>query len=299
MNITFNQIRVFTTVVECSSITKASEKLYLSQPAVSIQLRNFQDQFEIPVYEIINKKFNPTPFGLEIYESSKEILNQIELIQQKSAAFSGLLKGHLKISSVSTAKYVIPFFVSPFVKKHSTIDLEIEVTNKNSVVKSLEQNKSDFAIVSTLPKTLALEKIELMDNELFLIAHNEVKERGASVFKHHPLIFRELGSATRTAMENYLKKQHILVRTKYELSSNEAVKQAVLANLGSSIMPLIGIKDDLAKQRLKVIPQKGLPIKSKWYVIWRSDKKLSPVSSAFIRFLNEEKEAIIKKHFTG
>jgi DNA-binding transcriptional LysR family regulator len=297
MNITFNQVKVFVTIVEKSSITLAAEKLFLTQPAVSIQLKNFQDQFNIPIYEIINKKFSPTQFGLEIYEECKEILNQIKIIEQKSAAFSGLIKGQLKISAVSTAKYVIPFFVSPFVKKYESLDLEIEVTNKSSVLDALEKNKTDFAIVSILPKNIDINYIELMDNELFLVANKNVKEKGTIFFNENPLIYREVGSATRDAMENYLKENNIAVGTKYELSSNEAVKQAVMANLGCSIMPLIGIKDEVNSGRIKIIPKKGLPIKTKWYVVWRKDKRLSPISNAFIEFLKANKETIISDFF--
>ena len=285
------------TVIESGSVTLAAEKLYLSQPAVSIQLRNFQDQFNVPVYEIMNKKFNPTQFGLEIYEQCKEILLQVELMEQKSAAFSGLLKGRLKISAVSTAKYVIPFFVSAFAKENESIDLEIDVTNKSSVTKSLEKNNTDFAIVSTLPREMNLYHIELMENELYLLAHHQIKEKGKNIYKKHPLIFRELGSATRVAMENYLNEENILVGIKYELASNEAVKQAVLANLGCSIMPLIGAKDELKRGTIKIIPQKGLPIKSKWFIVWRKDKRLSPISHAFIEYLKTHKHEIIEKYF--
>jgi DNA-binding transcriptional LysR family regulator len=297
MNVTFNQIKVFVTVANKMSITLAAEQLHLSQPAVSIQLKNFQDQFKIPIYEIINKKFTPTPFGLEILEQCKEILSQVELMEQKSAAYSGLLKGRLKVSAVSTAKYVIPFFVSAFAKTHDSINLEIDVTNKSSVIKSLERNTTDFAIVSILPEKMSLNHIELMDNELYLFAHHEVEEKGKAIFKKHPLIFREKGSATRDAMEKHLSENKISVGVKYELSSNEAVKQAVMANLGCSIMPLIGAKDELNRGTIKIVPQKGLPIKSKWYIVWRKDKRLSPLSTAFITYLQEHKEAVIADCF--
>jgi DNA-binding transcriptional LysR family regulator len=169
------------------------------------------------------------------------------------------------------------------------------------VLESLELNEVDFALVSVLPEKLKVNKVELMDNRLFYVASNELKFPKAptkkQLFEEVPLIYREEGSATRNAMETFISKNKFSVRKKIELTSNEAVKQAVIADLGCSIMPLIGIKNELKDKELQIIPVKGLPINTTWNLIWLKSKKLSPASLAFLDFISSEKERIIKEKF--
>jgi DNA-binding transcriptional LysR family regulator len=301
MNYTLHQLTIFLKVVETQSITKTAEALHLSQPAVSIQLKNFQQQFYIPLVEIINKKVFVTEFGLEIAESAQTILNELNIIDQRLNKFKGLLAGTIKISSVSSGKYVIPYFLADFLKQHESVELRLDVSNKTKVIESLEKNETDFALVTVLPKHLQLNKIELMPNLLFLVGNSEgLKEKTQAnklVLESLPLIYREEGSATRNAMERFIEKNKINVRKKIQLTSNEAVKQAVIAGIGYSIMPLIGIKNELKNKQLHIIPVKGLPLKSTWNLVWLKNKNLSPVAKAFVKKIESEKGKVIDKHF--
>ena len=257
MNYTLNQMQIFLKIVQTKSVTKASEELNLTQPAVSIQLKNFQDQFDIPLTEVIGRKIYITDFGREIAEATENIINQVYNINYKSSAYKGQLIGRLKIAVVSTGKYVMPFFLSDFVQQHAGIELMMDVTNKNKVLESLENNEVDFALVSILPNTTNFEKIDLLQNKLFLIGSSETSLKKSSnikeMFKDLPLIFREKGSGTREIMELFLERNKIAVLKKMELTSNEAVKQSLLAGLGYSIMPLIGIKYELQNNKLQII----------------------------------------------
>lgn len=303
MNYTLHQLTIFLKVVETKSITKTAEALHLSQPAVSIQLKKFQQQFYIPLIEIINKKVFVTEFGLEIAESAQTILNELNTIDQRLHKYKGLLSGTIKISSVSTGKYVIPYFLADFLKQNESVELRLDVSNKTKVIEALERNETDFALVSVLPKQLQLNKIELMPNHLFLVGNsegvNKKTEANKLVLESLPLIYREEGSATRNAMEKFIEKNRIKVRKKIQLTSNEAVKQAVIAGIGYSIMPLIGIKNELKSKQLHIIPVKGLPLKSTWNIIWLKNKNLSPVAKAFVKKIESEKTKIIDKHFMG
>ena len=301
MNYTLHQLNVFLKVAENQSITKAAEELFLTQPAVSIQLKNFQEQFPIPLIEVIGRKLYVTEFGKEIAEAAEKILTETEAINYKTLAFKGVLAGKLKISVVSTGKYVMPYFLSGFMEKHSGIDLIMDVTNKSHVVRSLEKNEVDFALVSVIPEHLKLNRVSLMQNKLFLVGNtkkeipkNFTKER---IFQELPMIYREEGSATRNAMENYMKKNDYSTKKKIELTSNEALKQAVTAGLGLSIMPLIGIKNALRNKELQIIPIKDLPIVTNWNLVWLSSKKLSPTALAFLEYLEKEKDQVIKETF--
>ncbi len=288
-------------ITQTQSITKAAEELHLTQPAVSIQLRNFQAQFEIPLTEVVGRKLFVTDFGKEIAEAAENILNQVYAINYKTMAYKGQLAGRLKISVVSTGKYVIPYFLSDFLKQHQGIELVLDVTNKARAVESLEKNEVDFSLVSVLPAHLQTEQIELMQNKLYLVCNTDQKFSDKvydkTIFESLPLIYREAGSGTRLVMERFIEENNLPVRKKMELTSNEAVKQAVIAGLGCSIMPLIGIRNELNMGDLQIIPVAGFPIKSIWNLVWMKNKKFSLVASSFLEYIQQEKDMIIKDKF--
>lgn len=301
MNYTLHQLQIFLEIAQSKSVTRTAEKLYLTQPAVSIQLKNFQDQFSIPLTEVVGRKLFVTDFGVEIAEAAKKIIDEVDAINYKTLSYKGKLSGKLRISVASTGKYVMPYFLSEFMMENKGVDLIMDVTNKTKVVRSMELNEVDFALVSVLPNKLNVESIELMENQLFLVGGNQIKLNKAhprkTFFEKQPLIYREEGSATRNAMEQFISKNSYSVRKKIELTSNEAVKQAVIAGLGFSIMPLIGIKNELHNQELQIVPFKGLPINTTWRLIWLKSKKLSPAAVSYLEFLRMRKEEIINDRF--
>lgn len=302
MNYTLNQLKIFYKLTQTKSITKAAEELHLTQPAVSIQLKNFQKQFEIPLTETVNKRIYITDFGMEIAEAAEKILDEAHGIQDKLMSFKGKLTGKLKVSTVSTGKYVIPYFLSEFLKQNPGINLILDVTNRQKVAESLERNEVDFGLVSLGIETLRLESIDLLENQLVLVGSPSIKsklwEKGTPKFLENiPLIYREPGSATRYVMEEFISEHKLSVNSKLELTSNEAVKQAIIAGLGYSIMPLIGIKNELYLGQLEIIQIKNLPIVSNWRLVWPSGKKITPIMDAYIKFLDKEKSNIIAKHF--
>jgi DNA-binding transcriptional LysR family regulator len=302
MNYTLNQLRIFRKIVKLESITKAAQELHLSQPAVSIQLKNLQEQFEVPLTEVIGRKLHITDFGYEIAESADKIIGEAYNMRHKSMAHKGHLTGRIKVTVVSTAKYVMPFFISEFLAENPGVDLKMDVTNKSRVIESLEQNEVDFAMVSVLPEKLRIDRIELLQNKLFLVGKQPLADEGKSIsskdLEKLTLIFREKGSATRAAMQEFIDKNQLSVNKEIELTSNEAVKQAVIAGFGYSIMPLIGIKNELLNGDLYIIPISQLPITTEWNLIWLQDKKFSPATKAYIEYLQANKERLIAERFS-
>ena len=302
MNYTLHQLQVFLKITQTKSITKAAGELHLTQPAVSIQLKNLQDQFEIPLTEVVGRQLYVTDFGREIAHAAENILNEVYAINYKTSAFKGQLSGRLKISVVSTGKYVMPYFLSAFIKEHQGVELLMDVTNKNKVLESLANNEVDFALVSILPTSVMVEKLDLLQNKLYLVGnsdhHIQKKLKTKEIFENLPLIFREKGSGTRQTMEDFFNKNEISVLKKMELSSNEAVKQALLAGLGYSIMPLIGIRNELYNKELQIIRVKGLPITTTWRIVWLKGKKHSPVSKAYLEYLVKNIKNIVENKFT-
>lgn len=289
MNYTLHQLKIFVEVVKQQSITKAAEEMHMTQPALSIQLKNFQLQFDIPLTEIIGKKLFVTDFGKSIVEIANNILNEADAIMYKTKEYSGLFTGKLRISTASTGKYITPYFLSGFMKKYSGIDLILDVSNKNTVVSNLKENLIDFALVSVLPTELEVNEEQLLENKLYLVGNKKTK------IKEDPLIYREHGSATRKAMDEYFNNR--TKRKSMMLTSNEAVKQAVIAGLGNSILPLIGIKNELTNSILHILPAKGLPIVTNWRLIWLENKKLSPIAKAYLSYVQEHKQEIIHNNF--
>lgn len=302
MNYTLHQLKVFLKVSKTKSITKASEELYLSQPAVSIQLKNFQDQFDIPLTEVIGRKLYITDFGKEIAFAAEQIINEVDKINYKTLSYKGILSGILKLSVVSTGKYVMPYFLTEFMNTNKGVELEMDVTNKLKVIQSLKNNEIDFALVSSVPEDINIDFESLLLNKLFLFGNKDlVIDKTLTIEKSLvdiPLIYREEGSATRYYMEEYLKNKGFLVKSKLQLTSNEAVKQAVISGLGVSIMPLIGLKNELENEDVKIIEADGLPLISNWKLIWLKDKKMSPVASAYLHYIRENKERLNEKQFS-
>lgn len=300
MDYTFQQLRIFSTISETRSITKAAEVLHISQPAVSVQLKKFQDFFDNPLYEVIGRKLHLTDFGLEIAAVCRTTMQEAQQLKNKSKEHKGELWGTLKISVVSTAKYVMPYLLSDFLRIHPGVDLKMDVTNKQSVLESLEKNEIDFAMVSTLPDNIRIHNIQLIPNKLHLIGSKSapvITELNNELGSSHTFIFREKGSATRQIMENVLKDKKVNIAKQLQLTSNEAVKQAVIAGLGYSIMPLIGLRNSLQNGDVQIMPVEGLPVTTNWHLIWLKDKKLGTAQTAFLNYLKAEKDTILHDRF--
>lgn len=302
MNYTLNQLQVFLKITQTLSVTKAAEELHLTQPAVSIQLKNLQDHFQIPLTEIVGRKIYITDFGREIARSAESILNQVEEIGQKMDAFRGVLSGKLKLSVVSTGAYMMSYFLSPFMKQHPGLELAMDVSTSRRVVENLEHNVADFALLSCLPPSLTFERLDIVENRLYLVGNGDTKgiKKGQAkkVLKELPLLYREPGSATRQFMEEYMKRNGISVQPRMELTSNAAVKEAVMAGLGYSIIAEFGMKTELENGSLQIISLNGFPLKAMWRLVWLKGKKHSPVASAFLEYMRREKNAVVAKYFS-
>lgn len=300
MHYTLHQLEIFLTVVDLQSVTKAAEELHLTQPAISIQLKKLQDQFELPLIEVISRKVYVTDFGKDIAERCRKIRAEVAHISHTVNQHKGLLTGHIKISVVSTAKYIIPYILKAFMDEHPGVKIDIDVSNKNQVVVALAKNETDFALVSVLPEDLQLEAIPLMENKLYLTGNKEFdgKIKKPKDLSKVTLLFREKGSATRMAMEAYLRAHNVPVQKSMQLVSNEAIKQTINAGIGMSIMPLIGLRTSLKNKELHVYPVKGLPITTTWHLVNVKGKKFTPAQAAFVAYIENNKEEIVKTYFS-
>lgn len=302
MNFTLQQLRAFVTVVSAGSVTRAAEELHLTQPAVSMQLRGFEDGFERPLFERVGRRMDLTPFGEEVLEHAKSILAEAHSIHRKRSEQPGEWTGNLTIATVSTGKYVLPRFLAAFAADHPQVAIQLEVTNRSRVIELLENNAIDYALVSLLPERMEVESIPLVPNELHMVAPpgwripNPESQGFNAWLNESPLIFRESGSGTRRAFERLLASRGISTSPVWELATNEAVKQAVMAGMGVSLMSVAGFAPE---KRLGLIA--STPVHGDWETGWqlvrRKGKPLTPLRSRFEDHLVSKREAIVSEHF--
>ncbi len=300
MDFTLHQLRIFLAVAEQASMTKAAEQMHMTQPAVSIQMRNLQDQFPFPLTEVIGRQLYLTDYGREILSKAQEIVSLVDGIEEHTQRMMGNLSGTIKMASVSTGKYVAPHLLSKFLSQHSGVHLKLDVTNRQSVLESLSTNAVDFGLIPVLYDNDSLQSEELFPNKLVVVCSgvNPIstwKDLVAS--EDLSYILREAGSSTRNVMERFLEKYSWKNNKRLELTSNEAVKQAVIANLGWSLIPLIGLQNELVNGQLKLIKHELLPEDSTWHIVWMKNKKHSPAAQEFLHFLRNEKEQLQQSLF--
>lgn len=274
----------------------------MTQPAVSIQLKNLQEQFEVPLTEIIGKKIHITEFGQELVDTADRIYGELGQIEEKMLELKGLLGGKIRISAVSTGKYIIPYLMADFMKIHPHVEISLEVSNRYKVLAQLQENSTDLALVSLWPEELELESIQLAENKWYLACSPEKKDDYTAAIKEGkwemiPFVLREKGSGTRTIMEKFFQDRDIHVGSKLELATNEAVKQAVMAGLGASLLSNFSMAQEIKEGRIAILELPGLPIKADWKLIWLKQKKHSPAVKAFIRWLSEHRKKVLSAHF--
>lgn len=300
MDFNLRQLYLFSKVVELRSITKAAIEFDITQPAISIQLKKLQDNFDTPLTEIMGKQLYITDFGMAFYHQSKEILKQVEEFKYTLESYNGVLSGKLKISTVSTGKYIMPFYLKQFLDLHQKVDLRLDVSNRKQVITDLMNHEIDFGLVSVLPNEKDFEEEILMRNPLYLIGPKKslVEHSNFQRLNEYPLIYREEGSGTRLVMQRHFDQINYSPKIKMELTSNEAVKQAVIAGLGYSMLSLLSIKNELIQNDLEIIPDMQMRVRSDWRLIWLKKKKLPPIAKAFLSYIKNHKQLVYNTHFS-
>lgn len=293
MNFTLHQLNVFGMVARHKSMTEAARQLHMTQPAVSIQIKQLQEAVDIPLIEVVGRKLYLTEAGEKLYEAYQTVDQELESFDAAISQLKGGLKGTLTISSASTAKYFLPYLLGEFQKRYPQVDIALKVTNRNEVLRHLSQNEYDLAVLTQLPDDNSTTAIPFLDNPLIIGAphdHPLSNEKNITIeqLKGQPFIYREKGSGTRMVMEDYLKQQGISPKPTMELSTNEAVKQAIRAGIGFSIISELSLANEVTLNQISVLDMPDFPITNQWHIIYRNNKKLTPVTENFITFLQEK-----------
>jgi DNA-binding transcriptional LysR family regulator len=288
--LTLRQFRVFDAVARHLSFSRAAEELHLSQPAVSMQVKGLEDIVGLPLTEQLGKKIFLTEAGREVLHASQAITARLNDLQHNLAQLRSIDTGRLNIASTSTVNAVATDILARFRGRHPGVSIHLDVSNRAEVLDQLVGNRIDLAIMGQVPDGLGLEATRFMDNPLVVIAapdHPLARKKRISVreLATESFLVREAGSGTRGAMERFFAARGLEIRSSMEMSSNEAIKQAVQAGLGLGILSLQTLEMELALKRLAVLKVEGFPILRHWYIVHRADKRLSPVAQAFKEFV--------------
>jgi LysR family transcriptional regulator, low CO2-responsive transcriptional regulator len=297
---TLHQLKVFETVARLTSITRAAEELSLTQPTVSMQIKQLTQNVGVPLFEQIGKKLYLTQSGQELLITCREIFDRLSRFEMKIADFQGMKQGKLKIATITTTKYFMPRAIAPFCKLYPGVDVALEITNHERVLERLNENLDDLYIISKIPDRLDVALHPFLENPLVVIApknHPLAQEKNIPITKlqNEAFIMRERGSGTRAAVEQLFTKHGVSVKVRLELGGNEAIKQAIGVGLGISVLSQHTFTAEAAMSGLTILDVQHFPIERHWYAIYPADKQLSLVASTFFDFLQQESHAIASK----
>ncbi|MEJ2396068.1 MAG: LysR family transcriptional regulator [Candidatus Thiodiazotropha sp.] len=297
MHTTLRQMKVFQIVAEQLNYTRAARVLHLSQPAVSMQVKQLEESVGLSLFEHTGKKIQLTEAGREIYQYARTIFQTFEEMEEVIAAMKGLGTGQLNIAVASTVNYFAPRLLAAFSRSYPGIDLHLDVTNRQRLMGLLKANEIDIVLMGLPPEDIELEYEPFMENPLVVIAppghplegvlNIPVERLAEEVF-----IMREEGSGTRLAMERFFAEQDIAFSAGMQMTRNEAIKQAVRAGMGLGLVSTHTIELEVETKRLIVLDVEGFPLQRHWYMVYRKGKRLSPAAKAFHDFVLNEAQRI-------
>ena len=292
MHVTFRQLQIFLSLAEHGSVTAAARACHITQPTASMQLKDLSDAVGLPLYEQVGKTLYLTTAGEQLAETARAMSDEWSRFEQSIEAMKGHTKGRLRVAVASTAKYFIPRILGSFCAQYPEIDISLQVLNRDGVVARLRQNMDDLNILSMPPEDLELERHAFLSNPLVLIVpanHPFIRKKKLDLhdLAEQSFILRESGSGTRLACDAFFRQNAFTPKVRLELGSNEAIKQAVASGLGVGIVSAHALGPHYEAEALAILPVKGMPIHSNWWVLYPKGKRLSPIASVFLKHLQE------------
>jgi len=290
MHLTLRQLKVFESVARHLNYTRAAEELHLTQPAVSMQVKQLEESLGISLFEQLGKRIHLTEAGTEVLTYARSITQQLDELEGVLNRIKGLGGGRLRISVASTANYFIPNLLGSFSQRYPDVTISLDVTNRESLLRQLSENMVDLVIMGRPPAEADVEADPFLDNPLVVVAPPDHPLTGKKKIplkrlQEETFLVRESGSGTRIAMERFFSERGMKLKTGMEVGSNEAIKQSVQAGLGLGLLSRATIEQELTLKRLVVLDIEDFPIMRHWYVVHRKGKRLSAAAEAFRGFL--------------
>ena len=293
MNVTFRQLRLFLALADTGSVSAAARTMHVTQPTASMQLREVADAVGLPLHEVVAKRVHLTDAGRELARTARAMVGEWEAFAQQVDARKGLERGRLRIAVVSTAEYFVPRLLGTFCERHPSIEISLEVQNRDGVVGRLRDNLDDLYVMSMPPADVAIQDRVLMPNPLVVIApaSHPLASRasvGLRELRDARFILREPGSGTRMATDAHFRAAGFSPNPRLELGSNEAIREAVAANLGVAVVSVPALQARMPARGVAVLRVRGFPIRSQWHVVHPKGKRLSPIAEVFREHLSAQ-----------
>jgi DNA-binding transcriptional LysR family regulator len=287
---TLHQLKVFEAAARHGSFTRAAEELFLTQPTVSMQIKQLTKSVGLPLFEQVGKRLYLTEAGRELFATCRQIFETIAQFEMKVADLKGLKQGQLRLAVITTAKYFIPRLLGRFCQLYPGIDIALQVTNHEGILERMSGNMDDLYIMSQVPEHLDVNCQPFLENPLVVLApvnHQLAKEKNIPIQRlaDEPFIMREPGSGTRRAVQKLFDEHEVVVKVKLELGSNEAIKQAIAGGLGISVLSRHTLITDV--QDVTILDVEHFPIPRNWYMVYPSGKQLSIVARTYFEYLLE------------
>lgn len=295
---TLHQLKVFEAAARHGSFTRAAEELFLTQPTVSMQVKQLSKSVGLPLFEQVGKRLYLTEAGRELLATCREIFDRIAQFEMTIADLKGVKQGLLRLAVVTTAKYVVPRLLGPFCQRYPGIDVSLQVTNHEILMERFSQNQDDLYILSQVPENLDMNVHPFLENPLVVLAprnHHLANEKDITLeaIANEPFIMREPGSGTRQAVQKMFEKESLGLKVKLELGSNEAIKQAIAGGLGISVLSSHTLALEGGTSQLIILNVQGFPIERHWYVVYPAGKQLSVLARTFFDYLVSEGKQVL------
>lgn len=286
---TFRQLEIFEAIARLGSFTRAADELYLTQPTISMQMKKLADMVGVPLIEQVGKKVFLTDAGRELAQASREVFGIMDRFTMSVAERQGLKKGRLALMAVSTASYFAPRLLGEFSRLYPGIEVSLKVTNREQLLAGLADNLADLYILGQPPEDIEVVAKSFMRNPLVVLAAPDhplagQKDIPLDVLAKEPWLLREPGSGTRMAVERLFAEEGLDLRPRMALGSNEAIKQAILAGLGISVLSTQSLVLNPPGQ-FATLDAKCFPICRQWYAVYPAGRQLSVVARTFIDYL--------------
>lgn len=300
-HVSLRQLRVFEAAAALRSFSKAAETLHMTQPGVSMHIKELETYVGLPLFERVGRKLFVTEAGQELLLRAREIIRSLKDAEEAFDGLRGLRRGLINIAVVSTAKYFAPRLLAQFSREYPQLEIRLAVNNRHSVIEQLGSNEVDLAIMGRAPESLDAVAEPFAQNPHVIIAAPEHPLAGKrriaeSVVAAESFIVRERGSGTRVAMQEFFDERKLACRVSMEMASNETIKQAVMAGMGLSFISRHTIELELQTERLVTLDVRGLPVLRHWYVAHLARKRLSPTAAAFKQFVLTRGRELLQPH---
>jgi DNA-binding transcriptional LysR family regulator len=303
-NLTLRQLRVFAAVARHLSFVRAAEELHLTPPAVSMQVKELEGEVGLPLFDRSGRSVSLTTAGEYLLAYARKVLATLKDAEDALARFKGVAGGQLTVGMVSTAKYFMPSLMARFRDEHPGVELGMKLGNREQLVAMMQRGEADLAIMGRPPKEWATRAEPFALHPHVLVTapghpFTRLDQVPAAALQGEGFIERERGSGTRASMEEYAAAHHLQLRVVMEMSSNETIKQAVMAGMGVSLLSLHTIAFELRHGLIATPEIEGLPVMRRWHVVNNLGKLLSPPAEAFRYFVLERGEAHLAAMFSS